>query len=102
VIAQFSVIPIGAGESLGEFVALILKKVECSGLPYSLNAMGTVVEGQWDEVMALVKECRAEALKKTGRVFINMTIDERPAKPMDRMTEKVCSVKKRLGGALKA
>jgi len=96
-IAEFSLIPIGAGESLGEFVALIAGKVEDSGLPHSLNAMGTVVEGEWDEVMALIKECRAEALKKTGRVFINISLDIRPGKPMNRITEKVRSVEKRLG-----
>jgi len=99
-IAQFSVIPIGVGESLGEFVALIMKKVEISGLPYSLNAMGTVVEGEWEEVMTLIKECRAEAIQKTGRVFINISIDDRPAKPMNRMTEKIRSVEKRLKGTL--
>jgi len=100
-IAEFSIIPIGTEESLGEFVSLILKKVEASELPYSLNAMGTVVEGEWDEVMALIKECRAEALEVTARVFVNIAIDDRPGKPMDRMTEKVRSVEKRLGGKLK-
>jgi len=100
-IAQFSVIPIGEGESLGEFVALIIKKVEKSGLPYSLNAMGTVVEGEWDEVMALIKECRAEAMQRAGRIFINISIDDRPAKPMDRMREKIRSVEDRLGVPLK-
>jgi len=97
-IAEFSIIPIGTEESLGEFVSLILKKVEASGLPYSLNAMGTVVEGEWDEVMALVKECRTDALKKSGRIFVNISIDDRPGKPMDRMTEKVHSVEKRIKG----
>jgi len=97
-IAEFSIIPIGTEESLGEFVSLILKKVKASKLPYSLNAMGTVVEGEWDEVMALIKRCRAEALKVTARVFVNIAIDDRPGKPMDRMTAKVRSVEKRLGG----
>ncbi len=95
-IAVFSLVPIGAGESLEEFVAIILKKVEASGLPYSLNAMGTVVEGEWDEVMDLIKECRSEGLKAAGRLFINISIDVRPGKPMDRITEKVRAVKKRL------
>ncbi len=96
-IAQFSIVPIGKDEDLGGFVADIIKIVEKSGLPYSLNAMGTVVEGEWDEVMTLLKDCRDEALKTSGRILINMTIDDRPAKPMNRMKEKIESVKRRLG-----
>ncbi len=96
-IAEFSVIPIGRGESLGATVARIVGIIKKSGLPYSLNAMGTVVEGEWDDVMALIKECRAEALKDARRVLLNITIDDRPGRPMNRMKEKVASVEKRLG-----
>ncbi|MFQ5480821.1 MAG: MTH1187 family thiamine-binding protein [Thermodesulfobacteriota bacterium] len=100
-IVQFSIVPIGTGESLSEFVSHIAGVVENSGLPYSLNAMGTVVEGRWEEVMALIKECKTRALKETGRAFINISMDVRPAKPMDRMREKVRSVQQKSGGRLK-
>lgn len=95
-IVQFSVVPVGTGESLSEFVSHIIKIVKDSGLPYNLTAMGTIVEGEWDDIMALVKECRTKALKETGRVLINMTMDIRPDKPMDRISEKVRSVEKKL------
>ncbi len=101
-IAQFSVIPIGKGESLSEVVSHITSVVKESGLPYSLGAMGTVVEGRWDEVMALIKRCKEEAMKEKGRVFINISIDVRPDKPMNRITEKIRSVEKRLEGEFKA
>ncbi|MFQ5427816.1 MAG: MTH1187 family thiamine-binding protein [Thermodesulfobacteriota bacterium] len=100
-VVQFSVIPIGAGESLSEFVSHIIGVVEDSGLPYSLTPMGTVVEGEWDEVMALLKGCETKALTETGRALINISMDIRPGRPMDRMREKVRSVEKRLAASLK-
>ncbi len=100
-VVQFSVIPIGKEESLSDSVSHMVKIVDDSGLPYSLNAMGTVVEGTWDEVMGVIKKCKTEALKETARVFINISMDIRPGKPMDRMREKVCSVQKKSGLPLK-
>ena len=96
-IAQFSIIPIGRDESLSAFVAEMIKIVEKSGLDYQLTAMGTIVEGEWDEVMDLFRYCRTRALKMASRILINITIDERPAKPRNRLTAKVEAVQRRLG-----
>ncbi len=95
-LAQFSIIPIGTDESLSPFVAELIKIVEKSGLDYSLTAMGTIVEGEWDEVMDLIRYCRAKALKMAGRILVNITIDERPAKPKNRIRGKVEAVERHL------
>ena len=50
IVCEFSVVPLGAGESLSEQVAKCLKIVQESGLPYQLTPMGTILEGEWDEV----------------------------------------------------
>ena len=47
-IVSFSVIPMGSSTSVGDKIAEILKIVDKSGLPYKINPMGTVVEGEWD------------------------------------------------------
>jgi uncharacterized protein (TIGR00106 family) len=95
-LTEFSIIPIGKGESLGDQIAKVLQIVADCGLPYKANPMGTVVEGNWDEVMALIKKCHNELLKDTGRLVTSITIDERPGKP-NRIEEKIKSVEKRLG-----
>lgn len=57
VLLEFSMSPLGKGESVGEYVARSLEIIDQSGLDYRLHAMGTVVEGEWDEVFAVVKRC---------------------------------------------
>lgn len=100
-LAEFSIIPIGAGESMGEAIASVLRVVDESGIPYRANAMGTVVEGSWDDIMGLIKRCQEEVIKKAPRIMTNIQIDLRPGKPLDRLTEKLKSVEKRLGRKIK-
>ena len=96
-LAEFNIVPIGSGESMGDHIAAVLRIVDESGLPYRANAMSTVVEGGWDEITGLVRRCHEEVLKKVPRVVINIQLDVRPGKPKDRITEKLKSVEKRLG-----
>ena len=99
-LAEVSIIPIGTGSSIGDKLAEILKIIDASGLPYKVNPMGTVIEGEWDEVINLIKKCH-EALMKTGeRILTTITLDDRKGKP-NRIEEKVKSIEKRLGKNLK-
>ena len=100
-LVEFSIIPLGKGESMGEEIARVINIVDKSGLPYRANPMGTVVEGGWDEVMAVVKKCHEEIIKNSQRAVSTITIDDRPAKPRNRMTEKLISIEKRLGREVK-
>jgi len=76
-IASFSVVPIGAGTELKEQVAEVVRVIDESGLPYRLNAMATEIEGEWDEVMAVVRAAHDAGRRFTGRVLTNVTIDDR-------------------------
>ncbi len=98
-LAGFSIVPIGAGSSIGDQLAVALKIVDESGLPYKVNPMGTVVEGEWEEIIALIKKCHDEIMKKEERVLITINIDHRKGKP-NRIEEKVASVERRLGKSL--
>ena len=99
-IVQFNIVPIGTGESLSEGVAEVIRIVDESGLPYRTNPMGTVIEGEWDEVITLIRKCHEEMLRSTSRVLTSITIDDRPGKP-DRITEKIKSIEKKLGREIK-
>src|SRR5207249_12043302 len=76
-IAEFSITPIGKGVSVGEYVALSVDIVDRSGLPYRLNSMGTVIEGSFDEVFALIARCHKAVMEDCERVSTIVKIDDR-------------------------
>ena len=95
-IAAFSITPIGTGESVGDLVADSIRIVRASGLPNETNAMFTNVEGEWDEVMAVIKACVDSMADAVPRVSVVIKIDHRPGEPGGRIKEKVESVERKL------
>ena len=77
-LCAFSITPLGVGESVGEVVADAVRIVRESGLPNETNAMFTNVEGEWDEVMALLKRCVDRIAERAPRVSVVVKIDHRP------------------------
>ena len=100
VLLEFSMFPIGKGESVSRYVARSLDIIDRSGLDYRLHAMGTVLEGEWDECMAVVKACYEAMRKDCRRVECVIKIDYRKGR-RGRLKGKVASVEKRLGRKLK-
>ncbi len=76
-IAEFSISPTGKGVSVSAYVARCLDLVDRSGLAYRLNPMGTVVEGPFDEVMALIARCHKAVAADCERVSTIIKIDDR-------------------------
>jgi uncharacterized protein (TIGR00106 family) len=99
-LAAFSIVPVGVGNSIGDQLAEVLKIVDASRLPYKINPMGTVIEGEWNEVMALIKKCHASVMKTGKRAITSISIDDRPGYPK-RLDEKVKSLERRIGKSLK-
>ena len=99
-IANFSVVPIGKGNSLSSQVAEVLKIVDESGINYKLHSMGTILEGDWDEILRLIKKCHERTLEDSDRVLTTITIDDRKGKS-GRIVGKVQSVERKLGKELK-
>jgi uncharacterized protein (TIGR00106 family) len=99
-IVEFSVVPLGAGEELAGPVARILDIIDRSGLPYRLTAMGTIVEGEWDEVVGLIRRCHEAMREEASRVSTHIAIDDR-AGASGRIQGKVEDVEKALGRKLK-
>ncbi len=99
-IAEFSITPIGKGVSVGEYVAKCVDLVDRSGLPYRLNPMGTVVEGRFDDILALIARCHKAVARDSERVSTIIKIDDR--KGASRQIEsKIAAVERRLGRKLK-
>src|SRR3990172_8222882 len=96
VLIEFSVVPIGKGSSVSPFVAKALKIVTESGVPYKANPMGTVLEGEWDEVMGRVKKCHQEVMKVAERGGTTIKIDDRKGRE-SRLENKIESMEQKLG-----
>lgn len=99
-IIEFSVVPVGRGEGLSELVARVIDVVDKSGLPYQLTAMGTIVEGSWDEVFGLVRRCHETMRGQASRVLTHIAIDDRD-RASGRIEGKVRDVEDVLGRVLK-
>ncbi len=99
-VVNFSIVPIGKDSGLSAKVAEVLKIVSDSGIGYKLHSMGTILEGEWDEIMRLIKKCHKKILKDSDRVLTTITIDDRKGRT-GRISGKVKSVEKKLGMKLK-
>ncbi|GAA4066692.1 MULTISPECIES: MTH1187 family thiamine-binding protein [Actinomadura] len=77
-LVAFSVTPLGVGENVGELVAEAVRVVRASGLPNRTDAMFTTVEGEWDEVMAVVKAATDAVAARAPRVSLVIKADLRP------------------------
>jgi len=85
---------------LSEYVSKILDLVDESGLEYRLTPMGTIVEGDWDEVMGLIKECHHTMREHSDRIETKIIIDDRKGAE-NRISGKIESVENKLGKELK-
>jgi uncharacterized protein (TIGR00106 family) len=80
VIVAFSISPVSGDDSGGvsEAVAEAIRVVRDSGLPHETNAMFTNVEGEWDEVMDVVKRAVDAVAARSPRVSLVLKADIRP------------------------
>ena len=97
---EFSMTPLGKGESVSPYVARSLDIIDRSGVPYRLNAMGTILEGEWDEVAGVVGQCLEQMSEDCDRVSCTIKFDWR-RDARGRLDGKIASVEKRLGRELK-
>lgn len=73
---ELTVIPLARGRSLSGDLAEVIGVIDESKLPYKVTEFGTLIEGSWDELMSIAKECHTVIRKKTDRVLILIRIDD--------------------------
>jgi uncharacterized protein (TIGR00106 family) len=100
VLLEFSMSPLEKGPSVGDYVARSLKIIDESGLDYRLHAMGTIVEGEIDEVLGVLKQCLAAMATDCERVTCTAKLDYRRGHA-GRLKTKVASVEEKVGRELK-
>jgi|GEM_PF-1561534 len=92
-LAELRITPVDVRTDFAALLASVLRVVHDSALPYSVNAMGTVVEGDLGVILQMVRRCHEEARKHTDRVLIELALDDREGRPnelahsLDRLRE---------------
>lgn len=94
-IMDLCVVPIGVGLSVSKYVAACHKIIKAAGLKSELHAYGTNIEGEWDQVFAVVKKCH-ETVHEMGapRITTTIKVGTRTDKKQT-MADKVESVKEK-------
>ena len=95
-LVEFSVVPMGKGASLSTHVARVVDIIDKSGLPYRTHAMGTLIEGNWNECMTVIKKCHDALRRVSPRVYTRIAIDDKKGK-RGLLEKKLKSVEKKLG-----
>ncbi|MBD3225841.1 MAG: MTH1187 family thiamine-binding protein [Caldithrix sp.] len=100
VLLEFSMSPLDKGISLSPYVARILDIIDKSGIDYRLNAMGTILEGEYDKVMSVVRQCFFALQEDCKRISISIKMDYRDGKE-SRLDSKIKTVESAVGKTLK-
>ena len=97
VIVDFTVVPVGTGTSLSGYIAEVERVLRATGLHYQLHANGTNLEGDWEPVMAAIRQCH-ERLHALGvpRIHTDIKLGTRSDREQ-RMADKVASVRQKVG-----
>jgi uncharacterized protein (TIGR00106 family) len=99
VLLEMSITPLGKGESVSQYVAECVEIIDRSGLDYELHAMGTIVEGELDQVLDLMRRCIEQVARHSDRVTCAAKLDFRRG-ATGRIKSKVASVEEKLGRAI--
>jgi len=98
-LVELSIVPLGCDVQWSDQLAEALKLVDASGLPYVLTPSGTCIEGEWDEVMGLVRQCHERVRRSSPHVLTSIRIEDEEG-GRDQLTRNIASVEEKLGRRL--
>lgn len=100
VLAEFSMFPTDKGVSKSKYVSQVIDVIDQSGITYLLTPMGTILEGTWDEVMAVITKCQKTLESQCARINTQIKIDYREG-DKTRMNSKIEKVETLIGREIK-
>ena len=98
-LVELSVIPLQGGNSVSDEIAEVLALVHASGLPYQLTPSGTCIEGEWEDVMTLVRQCHEQARRRSPHVVTTLKIEDEEG-ATNKLRSNVASVEQKVGHSL--
>jgi uncharacterized protein (TIGR00106 family) len=99
VMIDLCVVPMGVGVSVSEYVTECQRIIQASGLSHQMHAYGTNIEGDWDAVFAVVKQCHEIVHEKGApRITTSMRVGTRIDRDQS-IEDKIRSVNAKLEAA---
>ena len=95
-LVELTIIPLGGDTHMSDEVTGVIKVIDASGLPYQLTPCGTCIEGDWSEVMALVRRCHEQVRKQSAHVITMLQIEDQEG-AQGKLRHNVASVTQKLG-----
>ncbi len=96
VLVEFAMFPTDKGESVSKYVSQVIGEIDKSGINYLLTPMGTILEGEWEEVISVIDRCFKILEPQANRVYSTIKIDYRKG-ANSRMKSKVEKIEGLLG-----
>lgn len=98
-LVELRIIPVGHGAHMSAELAKVLQLVDASGFPYQLTPTGTCIEGEWDAIMPLLRQCHERVRKSVPHVITHITIEDDEGE-QHQLTRNVASVEEKVGHRL--
>lgn len=99
-LVELSIIPVGRDEHTSDELAQVLKLIDESGLRYELTPSSTCIEGEWQEIMALVRLCHERVRARCPHVVTNIKIED-DAGARNQLAANVEALEKKVGRPLR-
>ena len=100
VLVEFAMFPTDKGESVSKYVSQVIDIIDKSGLNYKLTPMGTIIEGNWNEVFGLISQCFEVLEPQCNRIYSVIKVDYRKGDE-SRMQKKVEKIETLLNREIK-
>ena len=91
---DLSIIPVDGNIHTSNEIAKALVVIEASGLPYQLTPSGTCIEGEWDQVMPVIKGCHNQVRQGSSHLIMIIRIED-DAGEEDKFSQNVASVEQK-------
>jgi uncharacterized protein (TIGR00106 family) len=98
-LVELSIIPVGHNTHMSGDLAKALQLVHASGLSYQLTPSGTCIEGEWDQVMPLIRQCHERVRKSCAHVVTLIKIED-DADERHKLLRNVASIEEKVGHQL--
>ena len=97
---ELTMIPLDKGSSFSKYVATTLDIIDSSGMNYQLTPMGTIIEGEWRDLLSLLDKCFNALNEVSDRISVSVKFDHRKGRE-GRLRSKIKSVEDKVGRRLK-
>ena len=94
-LVELSITPLTGDTHISNEIAGILHIIEDSDVPYQLTPTGTCLEGEWDDVMPVIRQCHEQAREYAPHVITDLKIEDQDG-AVDQLSENIRSVQEQL------